>query len=281
MEIVGLSGDRKVQDFLRINDVARVDSVDGVPIFQRAGEFFIGGYKQFYSIAPSIERAAWELCIDRVARYRPRTMRIAAPIACASGLMQIFLLDLHGVHEAQRFEKYTRKARNQVRKSYDNAFSLRMRNDISDAWYALYKKHITRLSGNAKTREWFTALAQALPGQFIIFELLDGDRLIGANVCCRSANYMQLFFQISDPAYWQQYCNNRLYDEMIRYAIVSGVTYLDFGPSLASDKSHNHFKLAFGGQPFTLVEENTGPFLFVLKKYFAERVRALRLRLRI
>jgi hypothetical protein len=314
MRITGLIKDQKARDYLKsaygvvpVDDVSAdslADRPDGdlkMPIFTDGREYFAGGFKWFYSFAPEADQTEFAAAAERVKSARPNVVfNISLPFDPGTRMIN-YTLDLHGVKDAdKRLDLYEGKTRNLVRKSHKNSFALKIGRPPED-FYELYSASMERLKGKPRGREWFASLERSFGDSVVAISLFDesrsddrgsfgggsdfcessGGKLIGVNYCLASKDYVLLMFNVSDPAYWDRAVNDRLYDELIKWSIGKGVRWLDFGPSVAGDDSHNHFKAGFGAKRCYIFDARFGSVSYRLKAFFATKVRNLKLRLRI
>jgi lipid II:glycine glycyltransferase (peptidoglycan interpeptide bridge formation enzyme) len=282
MDIKGLATDRDIQKYLEhAENVSVMHTLGGIPVFKRGDDIFLGGYKSFYTFIPVINKKEIDLILnDASKKYADFQPLISVPFKDSRASLINHVLNLEHVTDPEkRLDIYEKKTRNLVRKSYKNEFTLTVTKSSAD-FYTLYKSSIERLGGNVKTKEWFDMIEHSLGQKIVIFSLYDGEKFIAANYCIVSGSYAFLMFNVSDPAYWKEAVNDRIYDELIRWAISNKMAYLDFGPGTAHDDSHAHFKEGFGAVKHFIVSQTQGTAVYRLRRYMAAKRYAIKLRLK-
>ena len=283
MHFTGLIKEQKARDYLRsAYGVMPVDA-DGryAPVFTDGKEHFAGGFKWFYSFAPEAEPAEFAAMVKGVkALHRNVAFNISVPFDPGTQMIN-YVLELGGVRDPEkRLDLYEGKTRNLVRKSHKNAFTLTV-GALPEDFYALYSASMERLGSKPRSQGWLDGLTRSFGDSVVAISLYDVGKLIGCNYAIYSPDYALLMFNVSDPAYWVHAVNDRLYDELIKWAIMLKIRYLDFGPSTARDDSHAHFKAGFGAKRCYIFNARSGPLGYRLRAYLSGKIRNLKLRLRI
>lgn len=267
MIITGLGNGAKTVSYLKnVYNLSQERDVMGLPVFTGDGKTFLGGFKGFYSVILSENDS--ENDREKIKKFVLEAKKKFGKVLCSfsyknriyGGPMGHFLLDIGKISEPEgRFILYSSKVRNQVKKSLKSGFEVKIGSMLED-FYELYKKSVGRLGGNIKNKSWFDRLVSIFGDDVICFSIFLEGKLVGCNFCIKNGNYIQLLFNVSLEEFWSLNVNNRLYDEMIAWSIKNGIKYIDFGPSLLSDKSHNHFKEGFGATVYYISDKNfTGP----------------------
>lgn len=305
MLIVGLTNNPKTKNFLReTGDLSFVESKPSlsggfspegflpgassletsllaeIPTFFQGTEFFLGGHRQFYTLLPeSVPADLRMITAEAKKHYGQVQFNLSLPFDPGTRLVN-WVLDLRSATDPERrFDLYEKKTRNLVRKSHKNNFSLKV-GEVPADFYRLYRASMNRLASSPKAEAWFTRLKKVFGEDAVTVSLFDGERLIGSNYCLVAGEYVLLMFNVSDPAYWPRAINDRLYDELVKWAIGKGVRYLDFGPSTIGDDSHNHFKEGFGTKKYFLYNAESGSVGYRGGKFLARRWYNLKLRFR-
>ncbi len=290
MLITGLTSNPKTRNFLReIGNLSFVESgsfsfgnspLVEIPVFSKGSEFFLGGHRQFYTLLPGLVPTDLQVILaEAKRRYGQVQFNLSLPFDPGTRLVN-WVLDLRSIADPEkRFDLYEKKTRNLVRKSHKNSFVLKV-GEVPADFYRLYQASMSRLSSSPKAEAWFASLEKSFGEDVVAVSLFEGEKLIGSNYCLVAGQYVLLMFNVSDPAYWSQAINDRLYDELVKWAIGKGVWYLDFGPSTIGDDSHNHFKEGFGAKRYFLYNAETGSIGYRWKKFLARRWHNLKLRFR-
>ncbi len=237
----------------------------GIPLFEDPfGAVHFGGYKSIYTMVEDTTPSKLDVLIASVrASYPELTCRLSAPFDLYSTPMRAFVLPLTGVNEKSRFDSYHGKTRNQVRKSLKAGFTVTKEKPGAE-FYKLYENVMARFGTSPKMRQWFEDFEKSFGDDVVCIEARKDGGLAGANYCAKNGKYALLLYNVSDPRFWNENVNNRLYDETVLWAIREGITTLDFGSSTAADERHNHFKRGFGAQErFLLVPSAYEPLRVV------------------
>lgn len=279
MEVIGLSKDRQIAQYLRSVYGLEAFEFEGIPAFKKDEAYFLGGFKSFYAVFINEDK-------ERVVRvmksfftkYPEATCCFSVSNGEEKGSLVHHLLTIgKDIAVERRFDLYNKKTRNQVRKSYLNDLRVEV-GAPPKGFYDLYVANMKRLKSIAKDRSYFARLEEFLPESVVCFSVFDGDVLIGCNYALVSQNYMTLLFNLSNSQYWNLNINDRMYDELIVWAIQHNISFVDFGPSVRGDKSHNHFKEGFGASRRTIVNTTKMNFLRRVQLFVSEKKRNIRLR---
>lgn len=281
MKTIGLTKDLKVQMYLReANGLEVVLPVKDILLFKNNESYFWGGFKSFYTLAPHATKNEIDEALSSIkTEHKEFKCLVSVPFPDNRARLTNYVFDVNGIDDPEkRFDIYEKKTRNLVRKSYKNNFELKI-GKRTEGFYDLYKNSLSRLGGMIKSEEWFKVLEKNLAEQIVVFSLFDNGQLVAANYCIRTEKYIFLMFNVSNPKYWEHAINDRLYDELIRWAIVNKMDYLDFGPSVAHDDSHNHFKAGFGAKKWYIIDEPQGGLIYRFRAFLGAKKHNLRLRL--
>lgn len=281
MQVIGLLKNPKVLRYLK--EVYELDGFmfENVPALRKGESFFLGGFKGFYSVLVDEEGEFVEHVIRRFFTiYREAFCLFSVSnTRVKSDRMHYLLRVSKDISLDGRFRLYGKKTRNQVRKSYLNRLRLEIGHPPKD-FYDLYVASMKRLKSIPRTHGYFERLEEILGESIVCISVFDGDILVGCNYVILSDNYVALLFNVSDSTYWSLNINDRLYDELICWAISHNIEFIDFGPSIHSDVGHNHFKEGFGAIPRSIVEEKQVNVLISIRLFFAQKARNARLFLR-
>jgi len=286
MRITGLINEQKTRDYFKnaygvtpAEAATDEDPGSSFPVFTDGREYFAGGFKWFYSFMPDADPAGFAALVKNAKlRHANVVFNVSLPFDPGTRMIN-YILDLKGIVDPEkRLDLYEGKTRNLVRKSHKNAFTLTVGAPPED-FYALYSASMSRLKSAPRGREWLDGLTRSFGDSVVTISLYDGGKLIGCNYAICSPDYALLMFNISDSAYWGQAVNDRLYDELVTWAIGRGIRYLDFGPSLAGDDSHNHFKAGFGAKRCYIFNARRGSPGYRFKAFMSGKIRSLKLRL--
>ena len=280
MKILGLSKDLKVAQYLK--NIYALDSFDagGIPAFKKDEEYFLGGFKGFYAVLVDEDKeAVWGIIKSFFANYPEVTCNFSVSDLGAEGSLVHYMLRVgKDVSIEKRFELYSKKTRNQVRKSYMNSLRV-VTGPPPQGFYDFYVANMRRLKSIAKEKSHFERLEKFLGESIVCFAVFDGEKLIGCNYSVVSGNYMTLLLNLSNNNYWNLNINDRLYDELITWAIQNKIEFVDFGPSVRRDQSHNHFKEGFGAIQRIIVNKKQMNPLKRVRLFFSQKTRNLHLRL--
>ncbi len=281
MEVIGLPTNPQFQDYLkRAYDLDYV-RIGSFPAFKKSDTpLFFGGFKGFYSVALGASLQEIDSQINDVcAEYPEVVCDISVDDRSAHGALIHYLLDLDSLSPgSDRLDLYEKKTRNQVRKSHLNELRVTV-GPPPRGFYALYTESMRRLKSPPRNEGHFAALERHLGSSIVCFSLYSGDTLIGCNYSIVFSGYQLLCFNVSDNRYWHLNVNDRLYDEMIVWALKEGVRFIDFGPSVRKDVSHNHFKEGFGARARVIVDRQKMPLWKKIKSFFSQKKRNMRIRL--
>lgn len=280
MEIIGLSKDRKVKQYLKSVYGLETFEFEGLPAFKKDGTCFLGGFKGFYAVLiDEEEESVAQIMKSFFAKHPKVVCDFSVSDQEVRGSLIHYLLRLDkDIPVDQRFGLYNKKTRNQVRKSYLN--DLRVEVGVPpQGFYDLYVANMKRLKSVAKDRSYFENLERFLGESVLSFSIFGGDTLVGCNYAIVSQNYITIMFNISNSQYWGLNINDRLYDELIVWAIEHSIEFVDFGPSVHGDVSHNHFKEGFGASRRAIINTMQMSFLNRVQFFLLEKKRNIRLRL--
>ncbi|OYV63109.1 MAG: hypothetical protein B7X03_03135 [Parcubacteria group bacterium 21-58-10] len=280
MEVIGLPTNPQFQNYLKEAYDLDYVRIDGFPAFKKSGTpLFFGGFKAFYSVVFGATLKEVNNRIDNACNAYPEIIcDISVDDSSARGVLIHYLLDLNQLTSPEdRFKLYEKKTRNQVRKSYANELRLEV-GAPPEGFYTLYTESIRRLKSIPGKKEYFDTLERHLGSSIVCFSLYNGDVLVGCNYTIVSSEYQLLCFNVSDHRHWHLNINNRLYDEMIAWALQKGIRFVDFGPGVRKDTTHNHFKEGFGARARVIVDRQKMPFLKKIKAFFLQKKRNLRIR---
>lgn len=234
--------------FEAVYGVKKVDDVCGIPIFKDAEAHFVGGYKNLYTVVEGDASPA----VEALAAWRPARRPVRDSFSTESDPFRAkrrhYLLAVPpGTSVESHFALYRGKTRNQVKKS------LRLITDVREeprppGFYELYARTVWRLGSVPRPASWFERLEEHLGAHAHVISAYHEGALIGANYFIQAGDYALLIFNVSDASYWRLDVNDRLYDAYIASALSRGVRLIDFGPGMATDVSHAHFKMGFGAQ---------------------------------
>jgi len=282
MKLIGLGTDPVIQRYLKNVHSLEHTVEEGFPLFQNAegGTAYVGGFKVFYSVALDVTPQEIDEHVEAVlARHAEAVVDLSVADTSARGTLIHYLLDLRPVTSPEgRFDLYDKKTRNQVKKSYANDLRVEIGRPPAGL-YALYEANMRRLAGLPKGREYFETLERELGSSVVCVSLYDGDTLVGCNYSIVSPEYQFLLLNVSDPRYWYLNINNRLYDEMIAWALQHTIRFVDFGPSVRKDTTHSHFKEGFGAQMRVILDREQLPLARRVQNFFLQKKRNMRLRL--
>lgn len=279
MQVLGLSKDLKVQQYLKSTYGLEEFEYKGLPAFKKDEAYFLGGFKGFYGVLVDEEKESVTKIISEFFReHKESTSVFSVSDPDASGQLIHYLLRIKtDLPLADRFDLYNKKTRNQVRKSYLN--DLRVEVGVPPrGFYDLYIANIERLKSIPKNRGYFEVLEEFLGEAILCVSIFAGDVLVGCNYAIVSQNYITLLLNLSNSKYWNLNINDRLYDELIAWAIKNNIEFIDFGPSVRRDESHNHFKEGFGALRRSLMEKRQGSIIPRARLFLAQKMRNLRLR---
>lgn len=280
MNILGLSKDLRIQQYLKSTYGLESSEFEGLPVFKKDGTYFLGGFKGFYAVLIDEDRGDVGKIVKNFFAKHPEVIcdfSVSDQEVRGSLIHCLLRLD-KDISVDQRFGLYNKKTRNQVRKSYLN--DLRVEVGVPpQGFYDLYVANMKRLKSVAKDRSYFENLERFLGESVLSFSIFDGDTLVGGNYAIVSQNYITIMFNISNSQYWGLNINDRLYDELIAWAIGHSIEFVDFGPSVHGDASHNHFKEGFGASRRTIISTMQMNFLNRVQFFLLEKKRNIRLRL--
>ncbi len=280
MKIIGHSTNPKIRAYLEnVYSVFFLEDISGVPLFGKGKEYFLGGYKSFYSVILEEDSS---LIRASITSFRQRSFR--CDFSTRENLFRSklvhFLLDVGPCSgKDARFDLYSKKTRNQVRGSYKNDFTMIIGEPLAE-FYDLYKVAMHRLGSDPKSKDFLGTLQKYLKEDAVCFSLFDGEKLIGVNYCIRSGELVSLALNVSLPEYWKYNINNRLYDEMICWSFENKIRYIDFGPAVDKDTTHNHFKIGFGAEKRFICDKRFGGYFATLADYCRRKYFSLSLRFR-
>lgn len=280
MNILGLSKDSRIQQYLQSTYRLESFEFEGLPAFKKDDTYFLGGFKGFYAVLiDEDEESVTKIMKSFFAKHPKVVCDFSVSGQEMKGSLIHYLLRLDkGFSVEKRFDLYNKKTRNQVRKSYLN--DLRIEVGVPpQGFYDLYVANMKRLKSIAKDRSYFENLERFLGESVLCFSLFDGDTLVGGNYAIVSQNYLTIMFNTSNSQYWGLNINDRLYDELIVWAIEHGIEFVDFGPGVYGDASHNHFKEGFGASRRTIISTMQMNFLNRVQFFLLEKKRNIRLRL--
>lgn len=144
---------------------------------------------------------------------------------------------------------YSKKVRNQVRKSFSHNLKAQKISNI-DTIYQLHVQSMQRLRSKPKPKRYFELLSNS-PNLHML-GCRKGRTVIAVNIYAVHRRHLHLMFNFSDQQYWQYVPNNFLYASMIKNHYDQGVRSFDFGPTMISDHSQLHFKAGFGAHQQSL-----------------------------
>jgi hypothetical protein len=277
-ESYGLPSHPRIAEYLKeAYSFSLLNTVDGLPVFSHAGSHYAGGYK-FHSFLPVATKDGLARTIRQIrGMYGGFELKCSVPEEAASTKLVDFVFDASGISEEHRFTRYSKKTRNQVRKS--RAGSLRAEvGPPPTGFYPLYTESLDRLGSPPRPPEWFARLERFLGRDVIAVSAYSDSTLAGVNYCLRHEDYILLMFNVSSPEFWPLCVNDLLYDELVAWSIRHGILYIDFGAAVAQDRSHNHFKLGFGARRYALVESYCGPWPKRASIWLSGKLRSVRRR---
>lgn len=279
MEIIGLSKDPKVQEYLKNVYGLGIFDFEGLPAFRKDEAYFLGGFKGFYAVIVQEDKEGITGIINSFfTKYPEATCSLSVTDTRAKGSLVHYLLRISNDTTVEnRFDFYNKKTRNQVRKSYMNNLKVEV-GAPPRGFYEFYVANMKRLKSIAKERSHFERLEKFLGKSIVCFSLFNDDDLIGCNYAVVSGSYVTLLLNLSNNKYWNLNINDRLYDELIVWAIEHNIEYIDFGPSVRDDKGHNHFKEGFGALQRTIIDKKQMSLSKNARLFLAQKIRNLRLR---
>lgn len=251
----------------------RIEEVEGVPIFSDAqGRQYAGGYDNLYTV---VEGNAQPVT-DSIERWQGGKRYVRYAFSTVDDLFgakrRHYLLSVpNGTGVDGRLALYWAKTRNQVRKS------LALIDDVREgsrdrSFYDLYYRTVRRLHGVPRPLAWFERFDAYFGKDVHTVNAYHEGALVGANYYVRSGDYTLLLANVSHEEYWHLDINNRLYDAYISSAIAQGVRSIDFGPGLAADVSHAHFKQGFGGTERYMADRLYAPLTTRIKEALSNRL---------
>lgn len=248
----GLALEKKGQEYLKNKyGLCCVESVGGIPIFTKdEREYFVGGHKGIYTILQGDPtKTLQELKLWRKKKKMVHYVFSTQQNIFWSKRVDSILIIPPGMSKENRFAMYRVNARNQIRQA--GKTSLRyLIEPPPPGWYALYCRSMERLGTVPRQQSWFAALEHVFATSVQCVTAYDNDSLIGALYMLTSDRYMSVPFAVSEKQYWHMRINNGLWDRAIIFAIEHGIQMVDFGQSMAYDKSHLHMKACFGAKEY-------------------------------
>lgn len=280
MKTFGLITNPLIQKYLQKANNLSFISGEKIPLFKDKKSYFLGGHKSFYHlIKDTNENEIIDLIDSYKSKYNNINCLISLPFKIDDSKLVNYILTLNNLTDSEkRFDIYEKKTRNLVRKSYKNDFNIEI-GKVPNEFYKLYESSLSRLGGISKSKEWFKEIGKSLPDNIIVFSLFKKEELIAANYCLYSDKYIFLMFNVSNPDYWEYATNDRLYDELIKWAIENSFEHVDFGPGVASDDSHNHFKAGFGAKRWYILNKHYGTLYYRFKAFFRTKKHNFKIRL--
>ncbi len=164
------------------------------------------------------------------------------------------ILDLAPSVEAQ-WKALDAKVRNQTRKSEKSGLTARVAAaEGLEAFYSVLSVCKRDLGAPVWSRELFDRVFRAYPNSARIVLVEDGDTTVAAGVALRHRDVVEVPWAGSLREHWAKSPNNKLYWELIQYAIKSGARRFDFGRSTPGDGPYR-FKEQWGSRPIPLYWE--------------------------
>jgi hypothetical protein len=279
MKIFGLGTDFKIKKYLSENYKLDVSNFYGVPVYIDKNISYLGGYKGFYSLLVVVKEDNYK---DIITNYFMNSSNVVSYFSVNwpknNAAIGHYLLNLNkSVSVNNRFDLYQKKTRNQVRKSYLTNFDIDIGNPPS-GFYELYASSMKRLGGITKDRSYFECLERFMGNSIVCISIFDRGQLIGCNYLILSGTYIMLMFNVSNERYWSYYINDRLYDELIVWAIKNSIDYVDFGPGVKKDLGHNHFKAGFGATWRPIINIKQLGLLIKIRLFIGDKKRNFHLR---
>lgn len=155
-----------------------------------------------------------------------------------------FLLEL-SANKDNLWEKLDKKVRNQIKKSDQFGFELKVGNQYLKDFYKLYQKTMKRLGTPVHSFAFFANVVKEFPEQTKIFTAFLKNKPVASFVIFSFKDTALNLWAASDAKYSEMNPNNYLYWEVIKYYAKAGLKYFDFGRS-EKDSGTFNFKKQWG-----------------------------------
>lgn len=152
--------------------------------------------------------------------------------------------------EAAQWLALDRKVRNQIRKA-DKA-GVRVERggaELLDAFYDVFAHNMRDLGTPVYSKQFFEEVLRTFPDHARLVCVRHNGKPIAASITLQFREHMEVPWASSLREYNNLSANVRLYWEMLRVGIESGMRTFDFGRSTPNEGTY-HFKRQWGAEPF-------------------------------
>ncbi len=158
--------------------------------------------------------------------------------------------------EEQTLAQASASCRNHVRKTYrNNWFAVSFDPTRLAEFYQVYVRRMKQLGSPAPAQEYFNRFFEYLPNQSALLTVLDrrSGRVVGGMLLLASPGDETLYYPYGANLveYNQQYLNNYMYWEAVKYGLRRGLKKLDLGRSQTGSGTYR-YKCQWGATPVQL-----------------------------
>ena len=273
---VGIFKDGELKAFFPVFERAGRQRIAEVPLFIYTELFFVDS--QFVIKGDTFGRELLDFLGCDVLRLNIFKPRFPAQFK-TEGFNELFTAMVLSLGPYHTFDEYLHNAisgnaRSKIYKGESSGFQLSQLSERElPGFYELYRSHVAHLQSKPHSLEYFKQIfASHHPGEdLFMFGVRHEGKLVSANLFFLNKEYLEVKFLADDIRERRLFPNNFLYAEMIKWALVRGVSAIDFGGIPNGMRGNIEFKKSFGAQEYPIYTRYFFKNIFQLLRFKVRR----------